>query len=118
MLSEQINFEVKNYHNHPVLVLSGNNWHEGIIGIVASRIKEKYNKPTILISLNKKIGKGSARSVVGFDIGNQIIKAVQSNILEKGGGHKMAGGFTLKEEKIPIFRDFLIKNFEKMCTEY
>ncbi len=118
MLSEQVNSEVKKYHNHPVLVMSGNYWHEGIIGIVASRIKEKYNKPTILISLNKKIGKGSARSVIGFDIGSQIIKAVQSGILEKGGGHKMAGGFTLKKEKIPILRDFLIKNFEKSCPGY
>ena len=114
LLSEQINLEVKKFHNHPVLVISGKHWHEGIIGIVASRIKEKYNKPTILISLNKKIGKGSARSVVGFDIGSEIIKAVQSNILEKGGGHKMAGGFTIKEENIPIFRDILIKNFEKL----
>ena len=113
MLSEQINLEVKNYHNHPVLVLSGNNWHEGVIGIVASRIKEKYNKPTIIISLNHNIGKGSARSVAGFDIGSQIIKAVQCHILQKGGGHKMAGGFTLKKENIPILRDFLIKNFEK-----
>jgi len=113
MLSEQINLEVKNYHNHPVLVMSGNNWHEGIIGIVASRIKEKYNKPTILISLKQNIGKGSARSVVGFDIGSQIIKAVQCGILQKGGGHKMAGGFILKKENIPTFRDFLIKNYEK-----
>ena len=113
MLSEQINLEVKNYHNHPVLVMSGNNWHEGIIGIVASRIKEKYNKPTILISLQQNIGKGSARSVVGFDIGSQIIKAVQCGILQKGGGHKMAGGFVLKKENIRTFRDFLIKNFEK-----
>ena len=113
MLSEQINLEVKNYHNHPVLVMSGNNWHEGIIGIVASRIKEKYNKPTILISLQQNIGKGSARSVDGFDIGSQIIKAVQCGILQKGGGHKMAGGFVLKKENIPTFRDFLIKNFEK-----
>ena len=118
MLSEQVNMEVKKYHNHPVLVMSGRHWHEGIIGIVASRIKEKYNKPTILISLNKKIGKGSARSVVGFDIGSLIIKAVQLGILEKGGGHKMAGGFTLKEEKIPIFRDFLIKSFMKLFTDY
>jgi len=113
MLSEHINLEVKNYHNHPVLVLSGNNWHEGVIGIVASRIKERYNKPTILISVNQDTARGSARSVLGFDIGSQIIKAVQSGILLKGGGHKMAGGFTLKKEKIPVFRDFLIKNFEK-----
>ena len=113
LLSEQINSEVKKFHNHPVLVMAGKNWHEGIIGIVASRIKEKYNKPTILISLNKNIGKGSARSVVGFDIGSEIIKAVQSSILLKGGGHKMAGGFTINEENISKFRDILIKNFEK-----
>jgi single-stranded-DNA-specific exonuclease len=113
MLSEQVNIELGNYHDHPVFVLSGNNWHEGVIGIVASRIKEKYNKPTIIISLNRNVGKGSARSVVGFDIGSQIIKAVQCGILEKGGGHKMAGGFTLKKENISIFRNFLIKNFNK-----
>ena len=118
MLSEQINSEVKKFHNHPVLVMSGINWHEGVIGIIASRIKEKYNKPTILISVNNKIGKGSARSIVGFDIGSEIIKAVQSNILEKGGGHKMAAGFTIKEENIPIFRDELIKNFEKSNSYY
>ena len=118
MLSEQVNSEVKKYKDHPVLVISGNHWHEGIIGIVASRIKDKYNKPTILISLNKKVGKGSARSVVGFDIGSEIIKAVQSNILKKGGGHKMAGGFVIKEENISIFRNSLIKKFEKSHANY
>ena len=113
VLSKKVDMEVKNYHNHPVLVLSGTNWHEGIIGIVASRVKEKYNKPTILISLNGNLGKGSARSIYGFDIGAQIIKAVQSNILERGGGHKMAGGFTLQKENIDNFRNFLINSFEK-----
>jgi single-stranded-DNA-specific exonuclease len=113
ILFEQIRVEVKKYHNHPVLVLSGNNWHEGVIGIVASRIKEKYNKPTILISLNENLGKGSARSVFGFDIGSQIIQATQLKILKKGGGHKMAGGFTINKENISLFRDYLIKNFEK-----
>ena len=113
ILSEKISSEVKNFHNYPVLVLSGNNWHEGIIGIIASRIKEKYNKPTILISLDNKLGKGSARSIFGFDIGKQIIKASQLGILKKGGGHKMAGGFTIDKEKIDLFREFLIKNFEK-----
>ncbi|HIO51181.1 MAG TPA: single-stranded-DNA-specific exonuclease RecJ, partial [Pelagibacteraceae bacterium] len=113
MLSEQVNTEVKNFQDDPVLVLTGNSWHEGIIGIVASRIKEKYNKPTILISINGSSGKGSARSIHGFDIGTQIIKATQSGIIEKGGGHKMAGGFTIKKGNIPLFRDFLIKNFKK-----
>ena len=118
ILSQQIFLEAKKFHNHPVLVMSGSSWHEGVIGIVASKIKEKYNKPTVLISINEKIGKGSARSVFGFDIGAQIIKAVQLNILQKGGGHKMAGGFTIKEENIDIFRDFLIKNFEKLHGNY
>ncbi len=118
ILSKKIHSEVEKFHNHPVLVLSGNNWHEGIIGIIASRIKEKYNKPTILISINENLGKGSARSIFGFDIGAQIIKAVQSGILTKGGGHKMAGGFTLNKENIPVFRDFLIKNFNKTHSNY
>ena len=113
LLSEQIYSVVKKFHNHPVLVMSGQNWHEGIIGIVAARIKEKYNKPTILISVKKNIGKGSARSINGFDIGSNIIKAVQIGILEKGGGHKMAGGFTIRKENISSFREFLIKSYEK-----
>ena len=114
LLFKQIDKEVKKFHNHPVFIIPGENWHEGVIGIVASKIKDKYNKPTILISLNGKIGKGSARSITGFDIGSQIIKAVQSDILLKGGGHKMAGGFSIVRDKIPIFRDLLIKNFEKL----
>ena len=114
ILQELVDKEAKKYHNHPVLVLAGNNWHEGIIGIVAARIKDKYNKPTILISLNNNIGKGSASSVVGFDIGAQVIKSVQLKVLEKGGGHKMAAGYTIQKEEISNFRDLLIKNFEKI----
>ena len=113
MLSEKIFSSIKKYHNHPVLVLAGTNWHEGIIGIIAARIKEKYNKPTILISITSGIGKGSARSIVGFDIGSNIIKAAQLKIIIKGGGHKMAGGFSIEEKNIDKFRDFMIKNFEK-----
>ena len=117
LLSKKIDFEVKNFIKDPVLILSGSDWHEGIIGIVASRIKEKYNKPTILISIKENLGKGSARSVLGFDIGTLIIKAVQSNILLKGGGHKMAGGFTLKKENISIFREFITKNYNKTMSD-
>ena len=114
LLSEEVNDQVKKYYNDPVLVLSNKNWHEGIIGIVASRIKDKYCKPTIIISIENNKGKGSARSILGFDIGTLIIKSVQLNILEKGGGHKMAGGFVIEENKIELFRDFLIKNYNKM----
>ena len=98
----------------PVIVLSGHNWHEGIIGIIASRLKEKYNKPTVIISVEKGLGRASARSVSGFDIGTVIIGAVQNKILKKGGGHKMAGGFTIDENKIEEFKDFLKKKFLKI----
>ena len=65
------------------MILQGANWHEGIIGIVASRLKEKFNKPTIIISVNDKIGKALARSTVGFDIGAAIIAATQNNFFDK-----------------------------------
>lgn len=97
----------------PVIILDGKDWHEGVIGIIASRIKDKFNKPTFIISINGQNGKGSARSVNGFNIGTAIIKAVQSGILEKGGGHKMAGGFSLNINKIDEFKNFLFKQFEK-----
>ncbi len=103
---------IKNDIDDPVLVLQGNDWHEGIIGIIASRIKEKFNKPTIIISLNNKIGKASARSILGFDIGEVILAAVQKKILIKGGGHKMAGGFSIQEDKIQKFKEFIIKRFK------
>ena len=99
--------------NDPVLVLYGKNWHEGVIGIIASRIKDKFNKPTIIISLKDNIGKASARSILGFDIGAVILAAIQNKILMKGGGHKMAGGFSIEENKIKKFKDFITKMFNK-----
>ncbi len=104
---------VNNDINDPVLVLFGNNWHEGVIGIIASRIKEKFNKPTIIISLKDNVGKASARSILGFDIGAVILAAIQNKILMKGGGHKMAGGFSIEENKIKQFKEFITKMFKK-----
>ena len=103
--------------NDPVLILQGKNWHEGIIGIIASRIKDKFNKPTIIISLDNKIGKASARSILGFDIGSIILSGVQNKLLIKGGGHKMAGGFSIEENKIDEFRNFIIKKFKKKTNK-
>ena len=100
--------------SEPVTVLSGHNWHGGIIGIIASRLKDKFNKPTIIISISNGVGKASARSVYGFDIGTFIINAVQENILIRGGGHKMAAGFSIKEDKIEEFKDFINRCFLKI----
>ena len=103
--------------NEPVIIIYGKNWHEGVIGIVASRIKDKYNKPVIIISLNDNgIGKASARSIVGFDIGSVIISAVQENILIKGGGHKMAGGFTIEISNFEKFKRFILRKFKKLSN--
>ena len=103
--------ETNVFSKDPVLILSGKNWHEGVIGIVAARLKDKFNKPVILISLDGEIGKASARSIVGFDIGATIISATQEKILLKGGGHKMAGGFSIQVEKIDRLKDFVFKKF-------
>jgi len=100
--------------DEPVIVLHGENWHEGIIGIIAARIKEKYNKPTFIISTKSGLAKGSARSIYGFDIGTAVIAAVQNKILVRGGGHKMAAGFTLDTDNINEFKNFLIRKFKSI----
>ena len=92
-----------------ILVLSSKNWHPGVIGIVASRIVELYNKPTIIISENGLSSKGSGRSIAGKDIGRLITKAKQSNVIINGGGHPMACGLTMDEAKVNDLRQFLNK---------
>ena len=104
--------QTKSSLTDPVLILSGVNWHEGIIGIVAARLKDKFNKPVIIISISGDLGKASARSIVGFDIGSVIISATQEKILIKGGGHKMAGGFSIKVENIEKFKNFIFRKFK------
>ncbi|MDC0477385.1 DHHA1 domain-containing protein, partial [Pelagibacteraceae bacterium] len=106
--------ETKDYSKDPVLVLSGRNWHEGIIGIVAARLKDKFYKPVIIISIDGEIGKASARSIVGFDIGSVIIAATQDKILLKGGGHKMAGGFSINIKNIEKFKEFIFRRFRNI----
>tara|TARA_B110000967_G_scaffold208979_1_gene263129 strand:- start:27 stop:1778 length:1752 start_codon:yes stop_codon:yes gene_type:complete len=104
------------YQNNidPVIIIHGENWHEGIIGIIAARVKEKFNKPTIIISVNNGIGKGSGRSIYGFDLGSTIIGAAQSGLLIKGGGHKMAAGFTINMDKISEFKEFIFRKFKSI----
>ena len=95
-----------------IIVVANKFWHEGLIGIIASRIKERFLKPTIVISSTNKIAKGSCRSVFGFDIGLAILAAKQNGILIKGGGHKMAAGFSTEENKIDELKNFLISKFK------
>ena len=84
------------------LVLAQEGWHPGVIGIVASRVVEKYYRPTIMISVDTEFGKGSARSIAGFDIYNAIKKC--EDLLIAFGGHKYAAGLTIEKDKIQEFR--------------
>ena len=97
----------------PGLFIVGNNWHPGVIGIVAGRLKEKYNKPVAVIALNSGIGKASCRSIKGIDFGCKIIEAKQRGLLVAGGGHAMAAGFTVEEDKIQDLKQFLNQEFVK-----
>ena len=103
----------KNLMNNAVIIVSDTNFHVGVIGIVASRIKEKYNRPSIIISFdNDNIGKASCRSIKNVDLGDAIKKAKEKNLIINGGGHKMAAGFSLKKENLKSFSNFIIKFLE------
>lgn len=99
---------IQGQHNNAVILLAGQGWHPGVIGIVAGRIKEKTGKPSIIIALDENgIGKGSGRSIGGVDLGAAIISAREAGILEAGGGHAMAAGLTVKAENIEALSDCL-----------
>jgi len=91
----------------PIVIAHGEGWHPGVVGIVASRLKEKYNRPSCVISWNGPQGTASGRSVSGVDLGAAIIAARQEGLLVKGGGHAMAAGFTLEREKLSQLEAFL-----------
>ncbi|KAJ31838.1 single-stranded-DNA-specific exonuclease RecJ [Sulfitobacter pontiacus] len=84
----------------PLVWASGAGWHPGVVGIVASRLKEASNRPSIVIGFEDGIGKGSGRSVSGIDLGAPIQRLAAEGLLIKGGGHKMAAGLTVAEDKL------------------
>jgi single-stranded-DNA-specific exonuclease len=107
ILIEATKYFEKTHQNNAVLLAHSGNWHQGVIGIVASRIKELYGKPTAIISVKDGVGKASCRSINGVDFGGSIVKAKLKGILIEGGGHQMAAGFSILEEKIPDLQKFL-----------
>ena len=92
----------------PLLFVAGEGWHPGVIGIVASRLKERYNRPVCVVAVNEGVGKGSGRSVTGMALGPMIIAARQAGLLVNGGGHAMAAGFTVETARLGALRDFLV----------
>lgn len=92
------------------LVLHQRGWHSGVIGIVASRVVEKFYRPTVLISVENGVGKGSARSIEGFDL-HDALKGCEDLLLAYG-GHKYAAGLSISEERIPAFK----QRFEEIAA--
>ncbi|WP_375635858.1 MULTISPECIES: single-stranded-DNA-specific exonuclease RecJ [unclassified Bartonella] len=100
------------------LVISHKEWHPGIIGILASRLKERFFCPVFAIALKEDgNGVGSGRSINGIDLGALVREAVTLNLLEKGGGHSMAAGITIQSTKIEIFRKWLEEKVSLRVSE-
>lgn len=96
--------------NRKVIMVSGN-WHPGVIGIVASRLKEKFNLPTIVVAVKDEIGKTSCRGIKTIDFGATVLEARSKELIIEGGGHKMAAGFSFIMEKYAQVYDFFDQKF-------
>lgn len=92
---------------HATLVIWGPAWHPGVVGIVAGRVKERFNRPACVAGVADSLAKGSGRSIAGHDLGAAVIAARQAGILKTGGGHPMAAGFSLDPARLPDFHAFL-----------
>ena len=102
---------------YPMAFVYGKDWHQGVIGIVAGKLKERYNLPSFVMSIEADEVKGSARSVSGIDLGTLIIAAKEKGLITKGGGHIMAAGFSLEEDMIEDFRRFLGEEIKKLMAD-
>ncbi len=91
----------------PIVFAAGRDWHPGVIGIVAGRLRERYDRPACVISLEGGMSKGSGRSVPGIDLGRAVLAARAANLLMNGGGHAMAAGFTVDDAKLETFVRFM-----------
>jgi single-stranded-DNA-specific exonuclease len=101
---------------HATLVIAGEGWHPGVVGIVAGRLKERFNRPACVAGLTGGIAKGSGRSVAGIDLGAAIIGARQAGLLLTGGGHAMAAGFSMRAEDSSAFHAFLNERLANAAT--
>jgi single-stranded-DNA-specific exonuclease len=107
-VQEQAEEQLAAQHNRAVVLLAGEGWHPGVIGIVAGRIKEKTGKPAIVIALDAEgVGKGSGRSISGVDLGAAIISAREAGLLIAGGGHAMAAGLTIAADRVDVLAEWL-----------
>jgi single-stranded-DNA-specific exonuclease len=95
--------------NPPAIVVAGEGWHPGVVGLAAARLKERFMVPSFVLAANRETGlaAGSGRSIAGVDIGRAVRLALEQGLLVKGGGHAMAAGITLENDRLGAFRAFL-----------
>ena len=110
VLAEAIEQVETRNSDDPVLFAMGASWHPGVIGIVASRLKDRYGRPACVVALDGGMAKGSGRSVKGVDLGKAVLAARDVGLLFNGGGHAMAAGFTVEEAKLSAFVEFMTKH--------
>ena len=111
IIMNEINFFDIEQENKDIIVYYNPNINEGLIGIIAARLKDYFNKPSIVITASGDVLKGSARSIYKYNIGRAIKNLLDNNIILSGGGHNMAAGFTIKKNNLNIFEEFISKNF-------
>ena len=112
LVLEEINFEKIEKENKDVVIYYKANINEGLIGIIAARLKDYFNRPSIVITTSNEVLKGSARSVFNYNIGRGIKNSFDRNLIISGGGHNMAAGFTLQKNNLKDFENFILKDFE------
>ena len=111
LILNEVDFNKIDDDNKAVVIYYNPNINEGLIGIIAARLKDHFNKPSIVITASNGVLKGSARSIYNYNIGRAIKNSLDNDIIIGGGGHNMAAGFTLKKDNLKIFEDFILKNF-------
>ncbi len=110
---ENIDLKKIENENDDIIFYYNPNINEGLLGIIAARLKEYFNKPAIVITNSKDLLKSSARSIYNYNIGRAIRNSLQKDIILNGGGHNMAAGFTLKKENLLIFKKFIFNDFSR-----
>ena len=116
LILEEIDFKKIEKENKDVIIYYNPNINEGLIGIIAARLKDYFNKPSIVITASNKLLKGSARSVYNYDIGRVIKNSLDQKLILNGGGHNMAAGFTLNRDSIKAFENYILEDFVKSNT--
>ena len=111
LILNDIDFKKIEEENKDVIIYYNPNINEGLIGIIAARLKDYFNKPSIVITASSNILKGSARSIYNYNIGRAIKNSLDQNIIIGGGGHNMAAGFTLNKDNLKNFENYILQDF-------